>query len=234
MPAAKFGVTPAVPFLELSAICRVATLRRRSSCRLHFFTTPANVSDNCFARAGVSSLWCKCRATGDWRYVRILPSTYMHTVYRIVASMIPTTSWTGQYQLFSSSGGFSTISKYFRLIVSSSVFLSAQRFYQRWDFWNPSWFRKNIYMKKLESELWFSSFALSPLFVFLSFCLFHFHFYFILLSIRYTFRFVLFSFAVHSFSVFRLLAYVCCAYRTQHEGMALRCLIYLRVLHHAM
>ena len=31
MPAAKFGVTPAVPVIVLSAICRVATLRRRSS-----------------------------------------------------------------------------------------------------------------------------------------------------------------------------------------------------------
>ena len=67
--------TLAVPVIVLSAICRVATLRRRSSWRLHFFfTTRANVSDifllglvlprygarvgrPLLARTGIASLW---------------------------------------------------------------------------------------------------------------------------------------------------------------------------------
>ena len=41
------------------------------------------------------------------------------------------------------------------------------------------------------------------------------------------------AFSRHSLSVVKFLAYVCCACRTQYDVMALRCPIYLRVLHHA-
>ena len=55
-----------------------------------------------------------------------------------------------------------------------------------------------------------SPFALSSFFVFLSFCFFHFHFYYLfccLLHPMYSFCFVLYYFAILSFSVFKLLAY---------------------------
>ena len=57
---------------------------------------------------------------------------------------------------------------------------------------------------------------------------------FILLSTVCTrYCFFMFSFTILTLTVFRLLAYVCCAYRTQYDGMALRSLRYLRILHRA-
>ena len=69
-----------------------------------------------------------------------------------------------------------------------------------------------------------SAFRLACLFLFVSVYLFQFLFFSL------SCWFVLFLFCILSLSVFRLLAYVCCACRTQYDGMILLCLNALSVV----
>ena len=77
-------------------------------------------------------------------------------------------------------------------------------------------------------------FALFSFFVFFSFFWyfpFHFHFHFTLCCTKYSCSYFL---SLLSLRAFRFLAHICCACRTQCDGITLRSLTCLRVLHQAI